>query len=68
MTSSPTTSDMMTWSGHFESPQLIIPPMFAPRSSPIYLIIYIFNRPGQQKAKGSQSKQRVPDQSKTQLN
>ena len=42
MTSSPTTSDNMTWSGHFESPQLIIPPIFAPRSSPMYLIIYIF--------------------------
>ena len=42
MTSSPKTSDKMTWSGHFESPQLIIPPIFAPRSSPMYLIIYIF--------------------------
>ena len=42
MTSPLTTSDKMTWSGHFESPQLIIPPIFAPRSSPMYLIIYIF--------------------------
>ena len=62
MTSSPKTSDKMTWSGHFESPQLIIPPIFAPRSSPMYLINdHIHFLPGQQKAEGSQSKQHVPD-------
>ena len=53
MTSPPTTSDKMTWSGHFESPQLIIPPIFAPRSSPMYLIIYIFYL--------DNKKQRVPN-------